>query len=172
MLKTIALVMLSIPVLLVGALASSSCVVVDVKPADGPRIIVPVPLFVARAALSFAPEEALHHELPEEVERYSDVAMRILEELEDGPDGVLVEVRDGSDYVHIEKIDGELKIDVTSDDEEVAVRLPIETVVEILESCDDDEVDVASVLKALGRAGRTDLVHVRSRDEEVKVWLW
>ena len=133
--------------------------------------MVPVPLFAARAALSFAPEEALHQELPPEVEQYSGIAMRILEELEDGPDGVLVEVRDGSEHVRIEKLDGELQIDVTSDEEEVAVRLPIETVVDILASC-RDEVDVASVLSALGRAGSTDLVHVKSRDEEVKVWLW
>ena len=52
MLKTAALVLASIPVVLAAMLLSSSCVVVDVKQADGPRIIVPVPLFVARAALT------------------------------------------------------------------------------------------------------------------------
>ena len=52
MLKTAALVLASIPVVLAAILLSSSCVVVDVKQADGPRIIVPVPLFVARAGTS------------------------------------------------------------------------------------------------------------------------
>ena len=51
MLKAAAVVLLSIPILLTGVLLSSSCVVVDVKQAEGPRIIVPVPLFAARAAL-------------------------------------------------------------------------------------------------------------------------
>jgi len=60
LLKTAAVVLLSIPLLLLGLVASSGLVVVDVKTSDGPRIVVPVPLFLARAALGFAPEEGRH----------------------------------------------------------------------------------------------------------------
>ena len=77
MLKTAAIVVLSVPLLLVGVCLSSSCVVVDVRPADGPRIIVPVPLVFARAALAFAPDEATYIEIPE-LDDYADVAEQII----------------------------------------------------------------------------------------------
>lgn len=172
MLKTAALVLLSVPVLIVGALASSGCLVVDVKPSDGPRLIVPVPLFVARAALSFAPEEAAHVSLPEEVSEYSELALQIVDELRDAPDAVLVEVDDHPDHVLIEKIGNDLAIEVTSDDEEVSVRVPLEMAAELVESCHGGEVEVSRLLRALSSVSRTELVHVRSNDEEVKVWVW
>lgn len=172
MFKTAALVLLSVPVLVVGSLASSSCLVVDVKTSDGPRLIVPVPLFVARAALSFAPEEAAYVTLPDEVSEYSELVLQLLDELENAPDSVLVEVDDHGDHVLIEKLGDELAIDVTTHDEEVSVRVPLGMVAEIVESCQGGEVEVSRVLSALASVSRTDLVHVRSRDEEVKVWIW
>lgn len=171
MLKTAALVVLSIPLLLLGLCLSSSCVVVDVKQAEGPRIIVPVPLFLARTALAFAPDEATHIEIPELAE-YSDIAEEIIEELIDAPDGVLVEVHDGREHVLIVKTGDELEIDVESGDEDVHVRMPLTVVAEILESYDGEELETRDVLQALSSVSRTDLVHVRTRDEEVKVWIW
>lgn len=171
MLKTAAIVLLSVPLVLAGLVASSSCVVVDVKPADGPRILVPVPLFVARAALGFAPHEATHVQVPELAE-YSELAGKLIAELRSAPDGVLVEVDDRRDRVLIEKLGDELAIEVLSDHEEVHVRVPLELAAEIFESHDGGELRVADVLDALSSVSRTDLVHVRSRDEEVKVWIW
>lgn len=171
MLKTAVVVLLSIPVFFAGLLLSSSCVVVDVKQADGPRIIVPVPLFMARAALAFAPDEAKHVEVPELAE-YSAIAERILEELHDAPDGVLVEVRDGGDHVLIEKVGGELEIDVDTPDEVVSVTVPFDVAIEILESCDGEVLETSRVLSALSSASRTNLVHVKTVEEEVKVWVW
>lgn len=171
MLKTAGIILLSIPVLLVGLLLSSSCVVVDVKQADGPRLIVPVPLFVARAALTFAPEEATHVELPELAE-YSDLAERILEELRDAPDGILVEVSDDDEHVLIEKVGDDLEIDVDTRDEVVSVTVPFDMALEILESYDGEELETSRVLTALSSVPRRNLVHVRTEDEEVKVWVW
>ncbi len=171
MLKTAALVLASIPVVLAAMLLSSSCVVVDIKQADGPRIIVPVPLFVARAALAFAPPEARHVSIPELAE-YRDVAEQILSELLDAPDGILVEVRDGGEHVLIEKVGDRLEIDVGGDDEEVSVTVPITLVLDILDSYDGEELSSASVLAALSSVSRTKLVHVKTKDEEVRVWIW
>ncbi len=172
-LKTAAAVLLSIPLLLLGLVASTGLVVVDVKTSDGPRIVVPVPLFLARAALGFAPEEATKIEIPE-LSEYSEIASRLVAELSDCPDGILVEVADGSDHVLIEKIGDEIAIEVSSDDEEVSVRIPLAAVAKVLESYDGDRLQVAGVLDALSSSSLsgTDLVHVKSENEEVKIWVW
>jgi hypothetical protein len=171
MLKTAAIVLLAIPLTLAGLLASSSCLVVDVKQTDGPRILVPVPLFAARAALGFAPEEAKWVDVPE-LGEYSELAARVIEELRSCPDGVLVEVEEGTERVLIEKLGDEIAIEVEDDDEDVSVHLPLSVAAEIFESHEGGRLEVAKVLDALASVSRSDLVHVRSRDEEVKVWIW
>jgi hypothetical protein len=174
-LKTAAVVLLSIPLLLLGLVASTGLVVVDVKTSDGPRIVVPVPLFLAHAALGFAPEEATEVEVPE-LGEYSEIAGRLVAEIRDCPDGILVEVDDGGDHVLIEKVGDEMVIDVSSsDDEEVSVRVPLAAAAEILESYDGGRLRVAGVLDALSSTSSlsgTDLVHVKSDREEVKIWVW
>ncbi len=171
MLKAAAIVVLSIPLLLVAVCLSSSCVVVDVRTSDGPRVIVPVPLFVARAALAFAPDEATHIEIPE-LDDYADVAEQIVDELLDATDGVLVEVHDGAEHVLIAKVGDEIEIDVDGDEEQVSVRLPLTVVADILESYDGERLETREVLEALSSISRTELVHVRTADEEVKVYIW
>jgi hypothetical protein len=174
MLKVAALVLVSIPVLLLGACLSSSYVIVDVKPDDGPRIIVPVPLMFARAAFAFAPDEAKHIEIPElaEFENYADLAEEIIDELIDAPDGVLVEVHDGDDHVVIAKAGDEIEVNVNGDNEEVSLRLPLPLVADILDSFDGEEIETGKILAALSSFSRKDLVHVRTEDEEVRIWLW
>lgn len=171
MLKFLGIVFLSLSLLTVGVVASSSCVVVDVKKADAPRIIVPIPLVAARAAAALAPDEVSNLEIPE-VAEYSELALRIVSELRDVPDGVLVEVETASEHVLIEKVGDELVIDAVSGDDDVLVHLPLEAVADILESYDGRELDTARVLSALSRVSRSDLVHVKTKDEEVKVWIW
>ena len=171
MLKTAAIVVLSIPLLVVGVCLSSSCVVVDVRPADGPRIIVPIPLVVARAALALAPHEATHIEIPE-LDDYADVAEQIVDELLDAADGVLVEVHDGGEHVLIAKVGDQIEINVDGDDEQVSVRLPLTVIADILESYDGEKLESREVLEALSTLSRTELIHVRTADEEVKVWIW
>jgi len=174
LLKTAAVVLLSIPLLLLGLVASSGLVVVDVKTSDGPRIVVPVPLFLARAALGFAPQEAREVEIPE-LGEYPEIASRLVAELRDCADGILVEVDDGDDHVLIEKVGDEIAIEVSSDDEEVSVRIPLAAASEILDSYDGSRLRVAGILDALSSSSSlsgTDLVHVRSENEEVKIWVW
>ncbi|HLE71315.1 MAG TPA: hypothetical protein VJH87_16660, partial [Vicinamibacteria bacterium] len=159
---------------LLGLVASSGLVVVDVKTSDGPRIVVPVPLFLARAALGFAPQEAREVEIPE-LGEYPEIASRLVAELRDCADGILVEVDDGDDHVLIEKVGDEIAIEVSSDDEEVSVRIPLAAASEILDSYDGSRLRVAGILDALSSSSSlsgTDLVHVRSENEEVKIWVW
>lgn len=171
MFKTAAIVLLAIPLTLAGLVASSSCLIVDVKQSDGPRIVVPVPLFVARAALGFAPEEAKWVDVPELAE-YSELAARVIEELRNAPDGVLIEVEDGNERVLIEKVGDEIAVEVEGDDEDVSVHLPLSVAAEVFDSHEGGRLEVGKMLDALASVSRSDLVHVRTRDEEVKVWIW
>src|SRR6185503_10611787 len=91
------------PFVLIGMLLGVPGVaVVDIKDSgpDGHHLTIPVPLMIAQAALTFAPDEAKYVECPK-FARYQKVAATILEELEHAPDGVLVEVNDQGDHVLI-----------------------------------------------------------------------
>lgn len=171
MLKIAAIVLLSVPLLLVGACLSSSCLVVDIRTSDGPRVIVPVPLFVARAALAFAPDDVTRIEIPE-LDDYAHVAEQIIDELLDAPDGVLVEVHDGGEHVLIAKVGDFIEIEVDGDDEEVSLRLPLSVIAEILESYNGEALEAREILAAFSTLSRTELVHVRTEDEEVKISIW
>ncbi len=72
----------------------------------------------------------------------------------------------------IEKVGDRLEIDVHGDDEEVSVTVPITFVLDILDSYDGEELTTSEVLRALSSVSRTDLVHVKTMDEEVRVWIW
>lgn len=169
--KTAAVVFLSLLVLALGACWSSSCVFVEVRPADGPRLIVPVPLAVARATLAFAPREAAHVQIPE-LDEYADDATQLVDELLDAPDGVLVEVHDATEYVWIAKVGSDLEIEVETREEDVTITLPLEAAAKILESYDGDELETREVLDALETVSRRNLVHVRTPEDEVRVWIW
>ncbi|MFB3099877.1 MAG: hypothetical protein ACE1ZM_00325, partial [Gammaproteobacteria bacterium] len=63
-------------------------------------------------------------------------------------------------------------INVDGDEEQVTVRLPLTVIADILESYDGEKLETREVLEALSTLSRTKLVHVRTADEEVKVWIW
>ena len=171
MLKLIGVAFLSLALFAGALVAGSSCVVVDVKTADGLRIIVPVPLAAARAAMAFAPDEARRVTVPELAE-YTELATRIVEELRASGDGVLVEVDSGSEHVVVEKVGDELVIDAATGEEDVSVRLPLEAVTGVLASYDGRDIDVGRALGALSALSNGDLIHVETADEEVEVWIW
>lgn len=171
MLKILGIAFLSLSLFFVGLLASSSCVVVDVKPADGPRVIVPVPIVLARAAMAVAPDEIRHVEV-REYAPYSELARRVVDELQDIGDGVLVEVERRGEHVVVEKVGDELVIDAATGDEDVLLHLPLGAVADLLESYDGEDIDVVRALVGLSKVSRSDLVHVKTADEEVKVWIW
>jgi hypothetical protein len=128
-------------------------------------------LSLARAALALAPDEAKLVEIPD-IEHYQDVAEELVDELLVAPDGVLVEVDDGDDHVWIAKVDDAIEIEVDGDGEEVSISAPLEVIADILDSYDGQELATREVLAALATISSTELVHVRTEDEEVKVWIW
>jgi hypothetical protein len=165
---------LALPLVLLSVVASSSCLVVDVKEGgpDGMHIVVPVPLALAQLAVAFVPSEHTRVPCPEAAE-FLPMAERIVEELQDMEDVELVRVEDGHELVVVSKIGENLEVEVYGNDkEEVSVSLPLYAIEDILASFDGETFEASEAIAALRSVGSTDLVHVRDGDEEVKIWIW
>jgi hypothetical protein len=153
--------------LLIGA---SGVVVVDVHEGgpDGHHFVIPVPLFLAQAALTFAPHEAKY--IPcEEFAPYQELSVRVLEELEMAPDGLLVEVHDGGETVLIRKVGKNLQIDVESAGEEVHCTLPIQGAIDMIEAYDGHGFPTKAAIGGIRHARRGTLVHVKDASDEVRI---
>jgi hypothetical protein len=164
---------LGLPAIFLGLLLSADYAVVDVREGGpgGMRIIVPVPLALARVALSFAPPEARYIQVPE-IAEYLPYAERLVEELRGAGDGLLVSVEDRDQTVRIRKVGDMLEVHVVDGDELIDVTVPLDAVLDMVRAYDGRGFDTRDLLRAVGRADG-DLVHVRGRGrEEVKVWIW
>jgi len=160
------------PAIFVGLLLSADYAIVDVREGgpDGVHIIVPVPLSLARLALTFAPAEAKYVQVPE-IAEYLDYAERIVEELRMAPDGVLVSVEDRDESVLVEKVGETLEVHVKASDAVIDVTVPLDAVLDVLRAYDGEGFDTRDLIRAIGRA-HGDVVHVRDGDTEVKIWVW
>src|SRR5262245_23682894 len=126
------------PFVLMGTLLGITGVaLVDVRESpDGHHLTIPVPLMIAQAALTFAPDEAKYIQCPQ-FARYQKVAATILVELEHAPDGVLVEAHDRGDSVLIRKEGDVLRINVDeASGETVECNLPLRSAIKAVESYD------------------------------------
>jgi len=164
--------LLAVPAIFVGLLLSADYAIVDVREGgpDGMRIIVPVPLALAKAGLMFAPSEAKYVQVPE-IAEYMPYAEAVVEELRKARDGVLVEVQERDERVLVEKVGDNLEVHVKDGDEVVDVTVPFDAVLEVLRAYDGEGFDTRDLIRAIGRADG-GLVHVKTADEEVKVWVW
>lgn len=160
------------PALFLGMLLSADYAIVDVREGgpDGMRIIVPVPLSLARMAMNFAPAEAKYVAVPE-IAEYLPYAERIVAELRDAPDGVLVSVQEGDESVLIEKSGNALEVHVDDGESVVDVVVPFHAVIDILRAYDGEGFDTRDLLRAAGSASG-NVVHVKDDDNEVNVWVW
>lgn len=153
--------------------ASMDYVVVDVKPdRDAPRIIVPVPLLAAEAALSFVPDQDIDLRMDDEARRLLPVASALVSELRAMPDAEIVRAEDGDEEVSIAKRGESLEIRVASDRERLAVKVPLECVEGLLRSARAGRMDLRRALAGLHRFGRTDLVEIQTDREHVRVYVW
>lgn len=165
----------ALPVVATLAIANTSMLVVDVKEGgpSGHRIVVPVPLFLAQAALNLAPSHATRVRMPEEALETLGRSVGLLDALADCPDAELVRVEDGDETVVIEKAGGVLRINVDGRGRErVRVNVPIAVVRDFVRSRDSQEVRAADVVAALKQVTNTDLVDVQDGDDHVRVYVW
>lgn len=156
-------------ILLAVMMGASGVVVVDVQERDGMHIVVPIPLFLAQVALTFAPDEFRYVECPE-FAPYQEMAVRILEELENQPDFLMVEVEERNQTVIVRKVGKQLMIDVEEGaDQQVHLKIPIESALEILRAYDGEGFPTKAAIWGLKKAPMGTLVHVTDGDDIIKI---
>jgi hypothetical protein len=173
MLKLIGVILLAIPMSMLAVVAGTGLMVVDVREGGpgGHHFIVPVPLILAEAALSFAPRHDMHLERPE-LKQFLPAARQILNALADAPDGELVSVDERDEHVRITKAGGVLKIRVTSSRENVSVDVPFAMAQELLGGVQDGTLTPMAVAGALRHTRFTTLAEVHDGNDHVKVSVW
>lgn len=169
-------VILGIPVAMMATIASLGVVVVDVREGgpDGHRIVVPVPLVFAQAALAIAPAVAQADEklrVPAEAAEHMGLAREVVEALAAAPDGELVRVEERDQQVVITKEGRSLKVRVTGRNENVSVNVPLHLALSALPG-PDGRIRTAALAGALSSVRFTDLVEVQDGKDHVRVWVW
>jgi hypothetical protein len=168
-------VILGVPIALLATLASLGVVVVDVREGgpDGSRIVVPVPLVFAQAALAVAPAVAPADKLriPDEALEHIGLAREILEALAKAPDGELVRVEERDELVVITKEGRSLRVRVSGERENVNVNVPLQLALQALPD-EHGRIRTAALAGALAGVRFTDLVEVQDGNDHVRVWVW
>jgi hypothetical protein len=168
-------ILLGVPIAMLATVASLGVVVVDVREGgpDGSRIIVPVPLVFAQAALAIAPMAAPVDKLrlPHEAAEHMGLAREVVEALAAAPDGELVRVEERDEQVVITKVGATLQVRVTGKGENVSVNVPLHLALEALPG-PDGRIRTAALAGALGSVRFTDLVEVHDGNDHVRVWVW
>jgi hypothetical protein len=166
---------LGVPIALLATVASLGVVVVDVREGgpDGSRIVVPVPLVLAQAALAIAPAVAPVEKLriPDEALEHIGLAREVLEALAQAPDGELVRVEERNEQVVITKQGRSLRVQVTGERENVSVNVPLNLALQALPD-EHGRIRTAALAGALGGLRFTDLVDVQDGKDHVRVWVW
>ncbi len=166
---------LAVPLALLATVASLGVVVVDVQEGgpDGHRIIIPVPLVFAQAALAVAPVVAQEElRIPDEAIEHIGIAREILEALADAPDGVLVHVEEPDEEVLIRKEGDKLVIQVRGrNGEDVLVNVPLSLALSALPDS-DGRISTVAMAGSLSALRFTDLVEVHDGNDHVRIWVW
>jgi hypothetical protein len=168
-------IILGVPIALVATVASLGVVVVDVREGgpDGHRIVVPVPLVLAQAAVALAPMAAPDKDMrvPPEAAEHMGLAREVVEALAEAPDGEFVRVEERDETVVISKEGQTLKVRVTGKRESVSVNVPLHLALSALPG-EDGRIRTAALAGALSGVRFTDLVDVKDGKDHVRVWVW
>jgi hypothetical protein len=169
-------VILGVPIALLATIASLGIVVVDVREGgpDGQRIVLPVPLVFAQAALALAPAVAPADKLriPDgEALQHVGLAREVLEALAQAPDGELVRVEERDELVVITKEGRSLHVQVSGSRENVSVNVPLSLALQALPD-EHGRIRTAALAGALAGVRFTDLVEVQDGNEHVRIWVW
>jgi hypothetical protein len=169
-------VILGVPIALLATVASLGVVVVDVREGgpDGHRIVVPVPLVFAQAALAIAPAVVPADKLripDNEALEHIGLAREVLEALAQAPDGELVRVEERDELVVITKEGRSLRVRVSGAKENVSVNVPLHLALQALPD-EQGHIRTAALAGALGAVRFTDLVDVQDGNDHVRVWVW
>jgi hypothetical protein len=166
---------LGVPVALLATVASLGVVVVDVREGgpNGQRIVVPLPLVLAQAAVAVAPlvaDEKLR--IPDnEALQHMGMARQVMEALAKSPDGELVRVEERDEQVVIAKQGRTLHIRVHGAKGDVSVNVPLHLALQALPD-EHGNIRTTALAAALGTVRFTDLVDVQDGNDHVRISVW
>jgi hypothetical protein len=158
-------------VAVVGIAAYTGVMLVDVDAAEGPRIVLPVPLAMARAGLAVAPEDVQRVRAPE-LGDYVPHARRISEDLRGVGDAELVAVTDGDQHVTVTKVGDVLRIRAVERGGATAeVTVPLGSLEAALRAYDpvSGSFRTSELVAALTEAPRGELVDVADGGDRVRI---
>jgi hypothetical protein len=170
-------IILGVPIAMLATIASLGVVVVDVREGGpgGNRIVVPVPLVAAQAALALAPLADSHHamklQLPPEAAEHMGLAREVLEALAAAPDGEYVRIEQKDEQVVVAKEGRYFKVNVKGPRENVSVNVPLQLALSALPG-KDGRIRTLALAGALSGVRFTDLVDVQDGNDHVRVWVW
>ncbi|HXK11430.1 MAG TPA: hypothetical protein VMT70_17430 [Vicinamibacteria bacterium] len=169
-------IILGIPLALLATVASLGVVVVDVREGGphGNRIVVPVPLVLAQAALAVAPAVAPADKLripDRDLLEHVGLAREVIEALAAAPDGELVRVEQREETVVVAKEGRSLKVHVSGSRENVTVNVPLHLALQALPD-EQGHIRTLALAGALSAVRFTDLVDVQDGNDHVKVSVW
>ena len=161
---------------IVTAAAITDWMVVDVRVADPDPIHlkVPFPLWLADAAASFIPDEALEDAaVPPELAANRELILEAVRGLLAAPDTALVKVEAPDARIEVVKHGDNLEVAVDADDATVRCVVPIDGVLYALERWDWQTFSPSLVFDTLGKADNGPLVLVEVDDgTRVAINLW
>ena len=145
--------------------------VVQVKSPDT-RLWIPVPIALAQVVGSFIELPLSKREKLQQFLQYRELLKEGMAELVNLPDADLVEVRKADEHVLIYKRGNYLLLDTDNRDEEVKIRVPIQSLVRLLEAVSEPSSDLGDLIASLELPPSGDLVYVKTKREEVRISIW
>lgn len=143
---------------------------------NGHRIVVPVPMTLAKVALLAAPEKTIEKAniaVPHDFPLDRKAALEIARSLRESPDGVFVKVDTPQECVRIEKSGNTLQVQVKSQEGNMQFALPLEFMESCIDSVDNDgRIRNIRLASALSDLRFSHLAQVKTKDVDVEVWSW
>ncbi len=103
---------------------------VDEKRGDCKHVHVWVPATVVPVALHVVPQQKLR-QAAEQARPYLPLLREVVKELEKYPNAELVDVQQGGQDVHVSVHNGRIYVDAVSSDQNIHVRVPVETISDV-----------------------------------------
>jgi len=145
--------------------------VVQVKSPDT-RLWIPIPIAIGRLAASSIEVPLSKQEKFRELWQYRDLLKEGMNELVNMPDADLVEIRKADEHVLIYKRGNHLLLDAYNRDDEVKIRVPIQSVQRLLEAISEPSPDLGDLIASLDLPPSGDVVYVKTKREEVRISIW
>ena len=158
--------------LLFGAYAVHAGVaVVHVKSPDT-RLWIPIPIALVQLAARFIDVPLSKREKFSEILQYRELLKEGMNEIVKMPDADLVEIHKADEHVRIYKRGNFLLLDANKRDEEVKIRVPIQSFQRLMEAVSEPSSDLGDLIASLELPPSGDLVYVKTKKEEVRISIW